>query len=54
VVGGVKCIAPKDKYEVIEKLRGDTVEFFDVHPSARKYDLLRSAGTHERLLKLHP
>jgi len=53
VLFGMKT-SPEDKYRVINKLRGDTVEFFDVRPSPRKYTLSRSAGACERLYKLHP
>lgn len=53
VVFGMKT-SHEDKYRVINLLRGDTVEFFDVRPAAREYTLSRHAGACERLYKFHP
>jgi hypothetical protein len=52
VLFGMKT-SDEHKYQVIDKLREDNVNFFDVRPGQRKYDLLRHPGVRERLFKFH-
>jgi len=53
VLFGMKT-SHEHKYQVIDKLRGDNVNFFDVGPDQRKYNLSRHSGARERLFERHP